>query len=178
MLRGEKVCLRARHESDVPILDAELYDDVPMRARADSRAWRPISPGSAASRYAVAAPSEREAVFSVVTGAGAELAGEAVLWGIDNFHRLAHIGLSLRPAYRRRGLGLDVVKVLCHYGFDVLGLNRIQIDTLADNDAMIATGRKAGFTLEGTIRQGQWVMGTFIDEVTLGLLATEWRASG
>jgi RimJ/RimL family protein N-acetyltransferase len=176
MLRGEKVCLRARHESDAPILDAELHEDVPMRVRADSRAWRPVSPGSRASTYAVRDPSEREAVFSVVTGD--ELAGEATLWGIDVFHRLAHIGLSLRPAYRGRGLGLDTVKVMCHYGFDVLGLNRLQIDTLADNAAMIATGRKAGFTLEATLREGAWVMGTFTDEVTLGLLAAEWRASG
>jgi RimJ/RimL family protein N-acetyltransferase len=137
--------------------------------------WRPSPPGSAASPYAVRPPSEREAFFSVVTDD--ELAGEASLWGIDMFHRLAHIGMSLRPTFRGRGLAPDIVTVLCHYGFEVLGLNRLQIDTLADNAAMIATGRRVGFTLEGTIRQGQWVMGTFVDEVTLGLLADEWRAS-
>ena len=176
MLRGEKVCLRARQESDVPILDAELYDDVPMRVRADGRAWRPVSPGSSASRYAVQAPSDREAPFSVVVGD--ELAGEAVLWGIDMFHRLAHIGMSLRPVFRGKGMATDIVNVLCHYGFDVLGLNRLQIDTLADNAPMIATARRAGFTQEATIREGAWVMGTFTDEVILGLLAAEWRTSG
>ncbi|HEY3606965.1 MAG TPA: GNAT family protein [Pseudonocardiaceae bacterium] len=178
MLRGKQVCLRARHEDDVPILDAELYNDVATRARADSRAWRPLSPGSSASRYAIRPPSEDAACFSVVELAGDELAGEAVLWAIDNYQRTAHIGMSLRPAFRGRGLAPDIVNVLCHYGFKILGLHRLQVDTLADNAAMIATARRVGFTLEGTLRQGAWVMGTFADEVVLGLLAEEWRPSG
>jgi RimJ/RimL family protein N-acetyltransferase len=178
MLRGERVGLRARHESDVPILEAELYNDVPMTARADSRPWRPTPPGSAESRYAPKPPSEQVAMFSAVELSADELAGEAVLWGIDMSHRRAHIGMSLRPAFRGRRLAPDIVNVLCHYGFDVLGLNRIQIDTLADNAPMIATARRAGFTLEGTLRRCSWVMGTFADEVILGLLAPEWHKSG
>jgi RimJ/RimL family protein N-acetyltransferase len=178
MLRGERVGLRARHESDGPILEAELYNDVPTTARADSRPWRPIPPGSPGSRYVQQPPSEQLAVFSVVELADDELAGDAVLWAIDTFHRAAHAGLSLRPTFRGRGLGTDIVQVLCHYGFDVLGLNRIQIDTLADNAAMIGAARRVGFTMEGTIRQSAWVMGTFVDGVVLGLLADEWRTSG
>jgi RimJ/RimL family protein N-acetyltransferase len=177
MLRGERVGLRARHEADVPILDDELYGDVATRSRSDTRAWRPVSPGSAESRYAVQPPSEQVACFSVVELAGDELAGEALLWSIDTHNRLAHIGLSLRPAYRGRGLAGDVVAVLCHYGFVVLGLHRLQIDTLADNAAMIAAARRAGFTLEGTVREGAWVTGVFADEVILGLLAGEWLSS-
>jgi RimJ/RimL family protein N-acetyltransferase len=178
MLQGERVCLRARHESDVPILDAELYNDVPMTTRADTRPWRPIPPGSAESRYAPKPPSEGAALFSVVELSAEELVGEAVLWGIDMFQRRAHIGMSLRPGFRGRGLAADIVNVLCHYGFDLLGLNRIQIDTLADNAPMIATARRAGFTMEATLRQCAWVMGTFIDEVILALLADDWRKSG
>lgn len=178
MLRGERVCLRARHESDVPILETELYNDVPTTARADSRPWRPLPPGLADSRYTPTPPSDQVAFFSVVDLSADELAGEAVLWGIDMFHRRAHVGMSLRPSFRGRSLAPDIVNVLCHYGFDVLGLNRIQIDTLADNAPMIATARRAGFTMEATLRQGAWVMGTFVDEVVLALLADEWRKSG
>lgn len=36
-LRGEVAGLRARLESDVPVLHAGLYDDVATRSRADSR---------------------------------------------------------------------------------------------------------------------------------------------
>lgn len=117
MLRGEKVGLRARQVSDVPVLHAELYNDVAAHARASARAWQPIAPGATESPYAVAAPSDKAAIFSVVELAGGELAGDALLWGIDLHNRTAHLGMALRPAFRGQGLGGDVVRVLCEYGF-------------------------------------------------------------
>ncbi|GAA1680136.1 GNAT family N-acetyltransferase [Fodinicola feengrottensis] len=177
MLRGDKIGLRARFQTDVPVLQSELYDDVATRSRADSRPWRPIAPGSSASPYAVADPSDEVAFFSAVHLADGELAGEALLWGIDVHNRTAHLGLSLRPAFRGRGLGTDTVRVLCHYGFQVRGLHRLQIETLADNAAMIRAAGHAGFVLEGTLRRAAWVNGEFIDEVILGLLDVERELS-
>ena len=176
MLRGEKIGLRARDEADVPVLHAELYDDVATRSRADSRAWRPITLGSAASPYAVTDPGEDVALFSVVELGDDELAGEAVLWGIDVHNRGAHVGVSLRPSFRGRGLGSDVVRVLCDYGFAVRGLHRLQVDTLVDNTAMIRSAIQVGFAQEGILRQAAWVNGEFADEVILGRLATGWKA--
>jgi hypothetical protein len=46
MLRGDKVGLRARHETDVPILQSELYDDVARRECNRSKAC--CAPGSSA----------------------------------------------------------------------------------------------------------------------------------
>lgn len=171
MLRGEKVGLRARHETDVPILNTELYDDVATQSRADSRPWRPIPPGSASSPYAVTDPADNVAYFSVVELASEELAGEALLWSIDLHNRTAHLGMALRPTFRGRGLSTDIVRVLCHYGFTVRGLHRLQIETLADNAAMIGAATRAGFVLEGTLRGAAWVSGSFADEVVFGLLA-------
>jgi RimJ/RimL family protein N-acetyltransferase len=175
MLRGNKIGLRARYESDVPVLHSELYDDVATRSRADSRPWRPIAPGSAASPYAVADPGDEAACFSVVSLENDELAGGALLWGIDTHNRSAHLGISLRPEFRNRGLGVDVVQVLCDYGFAVRGLHRLQIETLADNTAMIRAASRAGFTQEGTLHRSAWVNGEFADEVIFGLVADAWR---
>ncbi|MGH8918843.1 MAG: GNAT family N-acetyltransferase, partial [Actinomycetes bacterium] len=142
--------------------------------QADSRPWRPIPPGSAASPYAVTEPRDDAACFSVVELATGELAGEALLWAIDLHNRLAHLGLSLRPACRGRGLGTDVVLALCGYGFTIRGLHRLQIDTLASNTAMIQAASRAGFVQEGRLRRSAWVNGEFTDEVILGMLATDW----
>jgi RimJ/RimL family protein N-acetyltransferase len=177
MLRGTTVGLRARFETDVPILHAELYDDVATRVRADTRPWRPIPPGSPASPVAVADGDDREATFSVVRLRDDELAGYAVLWNIDTYNRAAHVGLSLRPSFRGQGLGLDVVRVLCRYGFAIRGLHRLQLETLVDNHAMIQTATRAGFVPEGTLRRASWVDGEFVDEVLFGLLVEEWTGS-
>ncbi len=167
--------LRARHDSDIPILHARLHDDVATRVRADSRPWRPIPPGPG-SPYRVSGPDDHAACFSVVELASGELAGEALLWGIDLHNRAAHIGISLLPAFRRRGLGTDVNRVLCRYGFAIRGLHRLQAETLADNNAMTQAASRAGFVPEGTLRRSSWVNGDFADEVILGMLATEWEA--
>ena len=172
MLRGEIVGLRAQQDSDIEIFEAELANEVETWARSDSRPWRPVTPGSADSPYR--GPAADDMVkFSAVELASGKLVGEALLWGIDLHNRHAHIGISLRPAFRGKHLGTDIVRVLSRYGFAVRGLHRLQVDTLADNDAMIGAATRAGFVLEGTLRQGAWVNGSFADEVILSRLATE-----
>lgn len=174
MLQGALVRLRARQEADVATLDAELHDDLEQAARATRRPWRPISPRSSASDFAISEPEEKKAEFSVVTLDGAELVGSAGLWGIDMFNRLAHIGVGLRPAYHGKGLGTDTVGVLCHYAFVVLGLHRLQVDTSSGNHAMLRAAERNGFVREGVLRQNVWCLGDFADEVLMGLLADEW----
>ena len=175
MLHGDMIGLRARQDSDIPLLHADLYEDVTTRSQADSRAWRPIPLGD--SPYRVTGAIDEAAIFSVVLLDSDELAGDALLWGIDLHNRAAHLGISLRPAFRGRGLGSDTVRVLCRYGFDVRGLHRLQIETLAGNAAMLAAAARAGFTREGTRRRAAWVSGQFADEAILGLLAEEWAGS-
>jgi RimJ/RimL family protein N-acetyltransferase len=104
MLRGRKIGLRARQQADVAVLHAELYEDVAIRSRADSHPWRPIPAESAASPFAPGDTGDAAACFSVVELASGELAGDALLWGIDLHNRAAHVGLSLRPTFRGRGL--------------------------------------------------------------------------
>lgn len=174
MLRGELVLLRARSDDDLAILDTELHDDVDTRAQSVAEPWRPVPSGPATSSFRVADLPDSVAAFSVDEVATGELAGAAVMWGIDHFHRAAHLGLGLRPAFRGRGLSTDILRVLCRYGFITLGLNRLQLETIAGNAAMIAAAKRAGFAPEGTLRRAAWINGAFCDEVILGLLASEW----
>ena len=175
MLRGSKVGLRARHDEDIPILRTELYDDVVNSSRAEAGPWRPITPGSKDPRLVVDDKEQGHVPFSVVELEGGTLVGTATLWGIDNHHRSAHIGLGLLPSARGKGYGTDVVAVLCQYGFVVRGLRRLQIETLSDNDAMLRSAERNGFVREGLLRSSAWVMGEFMDEVLLGLLVEDWK---
>jgi RimJ/RimL family protein N-acetyltransferase len=176
VIRGEEIGLRARYEADVAVLHEELYDDVAVRAGTDPRPWRPIAAEGTDSPFAVTELPEEAAPFSVVELQTQALAGAAVLWGIDTHNRTAHLGLSLLPSFRGRGLGSDLVRTLCEYGFVIRGMQRLQVETLADNAAMIAAARSAGFVIEGTLRRAAWVCGEFKDEVVLGLLADEWTS--
>lgn len=180
MLSGELTGLRARTAEDVPILHAELYEDVAGRVRSDTRPWVPVPSGSASPFWVPGLDADPStgpgdaAIFSVVELATGELAGDALLWAVDLHNRSAHVGIELRPAFRGRGLGADVVRVLCRYAFQVRGLHRVQLETLADNHAMIAVAEKLGFTREGATRDSGWVNGRFCDDVIFGLLAEEF----
>lgn len=175
MLTGDKVGLRARFDEDIPVLRTELYDDVVNSSRSEAGPWRPITPGTRDPRLVVDENQERSVSFSVVELEGGTLIGSATLWGIDNHNRNAHIGLGLFPAARGQGYGTDVVAVLCHYGFTVRGFQRLQIETLADNAAMLRSAERNGFVREGVLRNSAWVMGRFLDEVLLGLLVQDWK---
>src|SRR5579875_97392 len=157
MLRGELVALRARQDSDIPVLEAELHDDVMTWSRGDNRPWRPLPPGSDASPYRIRDPLADPAVFSVVELASEKLAGNALLWGVDQHNRLAHLGISVLPSFRGHGLGTDITRLLGRYGFEIRGLQRLQVETLADNEAMLRAAARAGFTREGVQRQAAWV---------------------
>jgi RimJ/RimL family protein N-acetyltransferase len=180
MLRGELIGLRAQQDGDIEVFETELLNDVETRMRSDNRPWRPVPPGSVRRPGSPGDDGDNMAdigadvKFSVVELATGELAGEALLWAIDLHNRSAHLGISLLPAFRGKHLGTDVVRVLCRYGFAVRGLHRLQIETLADNHAMITAAARAGFVPEGTTRGAAWVGGGFADEVILGLLAAEW----
>ena len=168
------VGLRARSEADVPVLHAELHDDVVTASRGDTAAWRPIDVSNG-SPFAVKPPVDTAVSFSVVELATGELAGVASVWAIDTHNRSAHLGMTLRPSFRGRGLGYETLRALCLYGFDFLGLHRLQIETLTDNDAMIATAEKAGFTREGVLREDGWMLGELVSDVIYGLLDREYR---
>ena len=174
MLRGELTGLRAPTDADLEIFETELLTDVETRIRATGRPWLPVAPGAADSPYRQAQDRDAVVRFAVVELTTGELAGEAMMSGIDLHNRHAEIGLVLRPACRGRHLGTDVVCVLCHYGFTIRGLHRLQITTLADNHAMIAAAVRAGFVLEGTTRDVAWIDGAFADGVTFSQLSGEW----
>jgi RimJ/RimL family protein N-acetyltransferase len=174
-LSRQNVALRARSADDVPILQAQLYEDIITRSHADTRPWRPIPRDPSLSPYAVNDGSEDVAFFSVVTTDQGELAGEALLWGIDLHNRLAHAGLALLPDFRGRGWSVDVLQLLCRYGFAVRGLNRLQLETSVENEAMLRAAARVGFREEGVLRQGAWAVGSFVDVTVLGLLAADWH---
>ena len=166
MLRGERIGLRARIEADVAILRSELYDDIGVANRTSSQPWRPISPAPDAP-FAVQPPSDAVHRFSVVDLSTDELLGQASLWDIDLINRVAHIGISLRPAARGHGYAADVIRTLCYYGFMVRGLRRLQLETLAENEPMIRTATRCGFVLEGRARRSAWLEGEFVGTQTV-----------
>jgi RimJ/RimL family protein N-acetyltransferase len=76
--------------------------------------------------------------------------------------------------HRRRGITTEALRLLCGWGFDALGLRRIELRVDASNTASRRVAERGGFTAEGVLRQRSIHRGVPVDDVVYGLLAGEF----
>jgi RimJ/RimL family protein N-acetyltransferase len=183
MLISETVLLRPRVREDVVVLHRLAASDPTLHQRTSYEPWAPRSLEQELARYDAQLgepPDPLNALFTVearvASGriAHGDVVGEASVWGVNPHQRSGHVGLSLVAEARGLGLGTDIVRVLCDYGFRVRGLHRLSCQTLASNAPMIRAAEAAGFVREGQLRSSSWVDGGWDDDVLLGLLRDEW----
>ncbi len=180
MLNGRLVTLREIRRSDLAVIHRELRSDVVTASLANVDPWRPTSLARMEAEFdrALTEPETPEHVWLAVQERGDERGepiGTCGLWHVDLHNGTGHLGIQLAPSVRGRGLGTDVVRVLCHYAFVVRGLHRLGLETLGTNLAMRTVATRAGFVEEGRIREAAYLLGERVDEVTYGLLRSEWR---
>lgn len=75
---------------------------------------------------------------------------------------------------RGRGLGTEVVRLLCRKGFGELGLHKLWLMHYATNDRMAHIAQKLGFQQEGRLRDEYFHQGAFHDMVRWSLLEDEF----
>ena len=78
-------------------------------------------------------------------------------------NRSAEVGYSLSRAYWNRGLMTEALSAVVRYGFERLGLNRIEAQHEVDNPASGAVMRKVGMRHEGTLRSRLYNKGRYVD---------------
>jgi len=64
--------------------------------------------------------------------------------------------------------------VLVEYLFDTMELNRLQINCNVENVRSRAIPERLGFTLEGTLREVEFINGEFRDWAVYGLVRSDW----
>ncbi|SFJ86095.1 ribosomal-protein-alanine N-acetyltransferase [Paenibacillus sp. UNC496MF] len=113
--------------------------------------------------------------------------GEGIRWGITlrgddrvigtcGFHEWpkghykAEVGYELAPAYWRQGLMTEALASIIPYGFEALGLNRIEAFIDPDNDGSRRLLEKSGLREEGHMRDYYYEKGRFVDAVLFACL--------
>lgn len=176
MLRGEHVALRPVRRDELPTLYG--WDQDPdLVAMSDTEPYSPDTYEDWVKRWDEP-PRGKRAFFGIQEGVADDgrLIGRCHLWGIDEYNRNAHIGITLGAVTDRgKGLGREALGLLVGYGFAQRGLHRLQLETFAHNPAMRRCAEAVGFTEEGRLRESGWAGGRFGDDVVYGLLASEWR---
>jgi RimJ/RimL family protein N-acetyltransferase len=170
------VLLRPRTDDDLDVL---------FTIAADLDTWEERSPWAPApltrkkfeARLERAAESDApEAAVAFVIDVDGTAVGAASLFEFDAFARHAEAGISLLPDARGRGIGTAAIAQLIEFGFVRRNLRRIHLQAIASNLGAIRAYEKAGFVLEGRLRQHAWVRGAYEDIVLMGILRSERTA--
>ena len=122
-------------------------------------------------------PVRRQA-FAVSEEPGGEVIGICTIRQEDAADPWAEIGFELAVGRWGRGYGKEMAEALLRYGFDELGLHRIQAHCVDGNDASARLLRGVGMREEGRLREKHQFKGRFWDEIWFGILRPEWEALG
>ncbi|WP_461225133.1 GNAT family N-acetyltransferase [Lacticaseibacillus suihuaensis] len=103
-------------------------------------------------------------------------AGTISFNGFDDAGASTDLGYWLGAAFRGKGIMHRAVAAMCDLAFTEYGRNRVVIRAAVDNPASNAVAAKAGFHLDGTLRQGERLADGFHDVHEWSLLQSEWAA--
>jgi ribosomal-protein-alanine N-acetyltransferase len=174
-LRGERIVLRDFRPTDTNDVFRYASDPmvtryagwVPHRTPFDSmayiqrcldQAWGPIT-------FAVECMSEGRVVGVV------DIRVVSRLWGVGE------IGYTLARSHWGKGFNVEAGTLLLHFGFDQLGLRRIQAVCDVFNRRSYRTMEKLGMTREQIVADVRNQRGERVDRVMYSILRREWRRS-
>ncbi len=104
----------------------------------------------------------RQKWFAICSTDNSEFYGAGGLNNISEEHKKGEIGLWLLPEFWGREIMREAIPLICTYGFDQLGLHRIEgfVDTANKNCKRALS--KLDFDFEGTMRDSEIKNGEFI----------------
>jgi RimJ/RimL family protein N-acetyltransferase len=163
------VTLRARTDDDLDVLFG-IAADLDTWEERNPQAPGPLTRERFDAR--LAADPGADAVEFVVDVDGRAV-GTVSLFGFDLYARHAEVGISLVPEARGRGIGTAALVQLVEFGFTRRNLRRIHLQAIASNAGGLRAYEKAGFVVEGRLREHAWVRGGYEDIVLMGILRAE-----
>lgn len=145
-----------------------MNDPAVRRAAGEFRAMSELDLDAWIGRVAAGTGS---AFFFIVERDAPTAVGFALLTDISPQHRRAGLSIAIPdPARRGRGHGGDALRAVLDYAFRDLGLERVELDVLTENEAAVRLYRRVGFQDEGVRRRYFYVDGDFRDVLSMAAL--------
>ncbi len=176
MIVGTHVRLRAVEHEDLSKFQQWLNDSdvteelthyLPLSMEEEER-WYAALPNET--------PEERPLAIEILGQEGWQLAGNTRLFHLAWIHRSAEFGIVIGDkTLWDRGYGTEALQLMLAHGFETLNLNRVYLHVYANNARARRSYDKAGFVVEGTLRQAMFRRGQYVDIVVMGILASEWK---
>jgi RimJ/RimL family protein N-acetyltransferase len=100
--------------------------------------------------------------------------GNIYIRNIDWIARHGELRIFIgEPDQRSKGYGQAAIRLAVKHVFEDLGLMRLYLSVLADNEVAIRAYERCGFVIEGKLRKHAYVAGEFKDLLVMGLCADD-----
>lgn len=113
----------------------------------------------------------RWAAVSLDTG---KCIGQIAYFLIDANNHFGEIEYCIGRAYQNQGLATEAARAVIAYGFEQIGLHKVQICHKSINPASKRVIEKCGFHYDGTLRDYFYMNGRYVDRLYYSILETEY----
>ncbi len=177
MICGDRVRLRGVERSDLPkfqewLNDPEVIENLGMYlplSMVDEEKWF--------GGVSALQPEEKPLAIEIYEDGAWRLVGDSGLFNLEWANRCAEFGIFIGDkSVWNKGYGTEVTRLLLRHGFETLNLHRIYLRVYSTNPRGRRAYEKAGFVLEGTMREAVYRHGRYADIHIMSVLRSEWDA--
>ena len=178
-LTDESIMIRTYRDSDAALLYEAVRESIPEVSK-----WLPWCHDNYSIEESREFVSGRELgsqgdewySFAVFDTAGAKFLGGVGINFINRVHQMANLGYWVRTSGSGRGVATAATRLAARFGFEQLGLHRIEIVAAVENLASQRVAEKAGAKREGILRKRLLINGTPHDAVLFSLVREDLPA--
>ncbi len=178
MIYGPRVRMRRPERSDLPTFVTWLNDPevrqgvsifLPMGIEEESKWFETMLARPQEERaFAVDIPDEEDW----------QMIGSTALFDFNWRNRSAEFGIMIgEKTVWNRGYGTEITRLMLAHAFNTLNLHRVMLRVFANNPRAMRAYEKAGYKLEGTLRQTEFMDGVYVDTHLMSVLQPEWAAA-
>lgn len=175
ILEGQKVRLRPITADDAAGMFSALSDEESMRLTGTQDTFtfeqvaafcKKVSESNDRADYAITLKDDPKSKYI----------GEVVLSDIDEENRSASFRIAMAGhSFFGKGYGSEATHLIVDYGFEMLGLHRIELEVYDFNPRAQHVYEKVGFVKEGVKRDVLFWDGTYRSAIMMSILEDEWR---
>ncbi len=172
-LAGERVALRPLTVEAAAVLATWMNDEEVTHFMFTGQ--RPMTAAQVAEEVRRQTENPANTVFLVEDRETRTPIGYAGLYDIHPTVRKAEFRVLLgEKEFWNRGYGTEVTELLTFYGFDRLNLNKVWLGVTDENKGAARAYEKAGFRVEGQLRQELYRNSRYYDAIRMSVLRDEY----
>ncbi len=115
--------------------------------------------------------------WAVTDRATGKMIGTCGFTSFDLPSNSAETGYVLNRSFWGRGLAAEALSAVIAFGFQTLGLHRIEAKFMVGNEKSLRVMEKVGMKFEGVLRDSMFVKGRFVSVGVASILREEYRTS-